>query len=79
MQPLSQLTLEEDFLQADCTWCGTSETPIDVSWRTVIPPQGEPGDKSIISGRVLHPYGKTPAGGVIVFVHHTNIEGWGSF
>lgn len=59
----------------DCRWCGTSEAPKDVSWRTVIPPEGEPGEKLIISGTVFLPNGKTPAQGIIVYVYHTNIDG----
>ncbi|MCR9287444.1 MAG: intradiol ring-cleavage dioxygenase [Bacteroidetes bacterium] len=61
--------------QDNCNWCGTSEAPKDVSWRAVIPPKGEPGEKLIISGTVFSPDGKTPAEGITVYVHHTNIEG----
>lgn len=61
--------------QKDCNWCGTFEVPEDVSWRTIIPPKGEPGDKLIISGTVYFPDGKTPAKDVIVYVHHTNNKG----
>lgn len=68
-------TTSENTNQKDCNWCGTSEAPENVSWRTVIPPKGEPGDKLIISGTVYLPDGKTPAKDVIVYVHHTNIEG----
>lgn len=57
------------------SWSGTFEAPKNVSWRTVIPPKGEPGDKLIISGRVFLPDGKTPAEGVIVYVYHTNNKG----
>ncbi|ETN96671.1 dioxygenase family protein [Zhouia amylolytica] len=59
----------------DCSWCGTSEAPEDVSWRTVIPPKGEPGKKLIISGTVYLSDGKTPAKDVIVYVYHTNVNG----
>jgi protocatechuate 3,4-dioxygenase beta subunit len=61
--------------QKDCNWCGTFEAPEDISWRTIIPPKEEPGDKLIISGTVYYPDGKTPAKDVIIYVYHTNIKG----
>jgi len=61
--------------QEKCNWCGTSEAPENVSWRTVIPPKGELGEKLIISGTVYLPDGKTPAIDIIIYVHHTNIKG----
>ena len=61
--------------QVNCNWCGTSEAPENVSWQTTIPPKGEPGEKLIISGTVYLPDGKTPAKDIIIYVHHTNIEG----
>lgn len=70
----SKITLKKTN-QKDCNWCGTFEVPKDVSWRTIIPPKGEPGDKLIISGTVYFPDGKTPAKDVIVYVHHTNNKG----
>lgn len=61
--------------QQKCNWCGTSEAPENVDWRTVIPPKDEPGQKLIISGTIYHPDGESPAEGMIIYVHHTNIEG----
>ncbi|WP_438423697.1 hypothetical protein [Aquimarina macrocephali] len=61
--------------QKKCNWCGTFEVPENVSWRTIIPPKGESGNKLIISGTVYFPDGKTPAKDVIVYVHHTNTKG----
>ncbi len=57
------------------SWSGTFEVPENVSWRTIIPPKGESGEKLIISGTVYLPDGKTPAKDVIVYVHHTNNKG----
>ncbi|EZH74156.1 hypothetical protein ATO12_14890 [Aquimarina atlantica] len=65
----------ENTNQKDCNWCGTFEVPKDVSWRTIIPPKEEPGDKLIISGMVYFPDGKTRAKDIIVYVHHTNNKG----
>jgi len=61
--------------QEKCNWCGTSEAPENVFWKTVIPPKGELGEKLIISGTVYLPDGKTPAKDIIIYVHHTNIKG----
>ena len=64
-----------DSTQDNCNWCGTSEAPENVSWKTTIPPKGEPGEKLIVSGTVYLPDSKTPAKDIIVYVHHTNIDG----
>jgi protocatechuate 3,4-dioxygenase beta subunit len=58
-----------------------------LTWRTVIPPDGEPGEPMVITGRVYLPDGTTPAPGVVVYAYHTNAagvyptrgteEGWG--
>jgi len=46
-----------------------------LSWTTVIPPKGVPGERLVLSGRVLQTDGRTPAPGVIVYAHHTNADG----
>ena len=46
-----------------------------LAWSAVIPPPGEPGERLIVTGRVLEPDGKTPAPGVVIYVHHTNAAG----
>ena len=61
--------------QDSCNWCGTSEAPEVVLWQTIIPPEGEQGERLIISGTVYLPDGSTPAEGVLIYVHHTNIQG----
>jgi len=61
--------------QNNPSWGGAFEVPENVSWRTIIPPKDEAGEKLIISGTVYFPDGKTPAKDVIVYVYHTNIEG----
>lgn len=68
-------TIQASLPQDNCNWCGTSEAPEDASWRTIIPPEGEPGEKLIISGIVFYADGKTPAEGIIIYIHHTNIKG----
>ena len=61
--------------QKQPSWSGTYEAPSDVSWRTIIPPEGESGERLIISGTVYLPDGITPAKDVIIYVYHTNSEG----
>jgi protocatechuate 3,4-dioxygenase beta subunit len=46
-----------------------------LSWRAAIPPPGEPGERMILTGRVVKPDGKTPAAGVVVYAYHTNARG----
>ena len=72
----NQLILEPSTIQEDCNWCGASEAPENVDWKTVIPPAGESGEKLLISGTVYLPDGVTPAKDIIVYVYHTNIEGY---
>lgn len=69
----SKTTLEINKQQ--CNWCGTSEAPEKTTWNTIISPKGELGEKLIISGKIFHPDGITPVKNIIVYVHHTNIEG----
>jgi protocatechuate 3,4-dioxygenase beta subunit len=59
----------------DCEWCGATEAPPGIGWKTTIPPQGEPGEWITVKGRVVHADKKTPAADVIVYVYHTNADG----
>ncbi len=61
----------------DCEGCESvfEHSFDDLSWSTVIPPAGEPGEKLVLTGRVYKTDGKTPAPGVIVYVHHTDAKG----
>jgi len=42
---------------------------------TTIPPAGEPGERLVLSGRVVMPDGTTPAPGVVVYAYHTSAAG----
>ena len=72
---LISASIVDNNYQERCNWCGTSEAPENVNWKTIIPPKGELGEKLIISGTVYLPDKKTPAKDIIVYVHHTNKEG----
>ena len=71
----NQVTTLESTNQDDCNWCGTSEAPDNVSWKTVISSKSKTGERLIISGTVYLPDGKTPAKDIIIYVYHTNIKG----
>lgn len=46
-----------------------------LSWSAVVPPGDEPGERLILTGRVYRTDGRTPAPGVIIYVHHANARG----
>ena len=59
----------------ECEWCGANEAPENLSWKTVIPDENEPGETLIITGTVYMVDGRTPAQNIILYVYHTNSEG----
>lgn len=65
---------ETDPLPA-CEWCGAAEVPARLSADVRIAPAGEPGERMVISGRVLRPDGVTPAPGVVLYLYHTTAAG----
>ncbi|MCW5911451.1 MAG: intradiol ring-cleavage dioxygenase [Cyclobacteriaceae bacterium] len=64
----------------DCEegWCELifEGIPSRLSWQTTIAPSNEPGEPLIISGTIYKLDGKTPAPGVILYVHHTDNKGY---
>ena len=50
--------------------------PKVLSWQTVIPDSNEPGEPMEISGRIFMLDGKTPAPDVILYVYHTDAQGY---
>ena len=71
----AQDTLESSNSLQSCEWCGSQDAPDSLSWRVVISPEDEPGEKLIVSGTVFQPDGRTPAEGITVYVYHTNSHG----
>jgi protocatechuate 3,4-dioxygenase beta subunit len=51
------------------------EEPSNLSWRTVITSNEEPGRPLIVSGRIFGPDGKTPLEGITIHVYHTDNRG----
>lgn len=56
--------------------CGSCIAPANLSWKTVIPPNKEPGEPLEISGTIYQPDGVTPAVGIVLFVYHTDVTGY---
>ncbi|MFN2476887.1 MAG: protocatechuate 3,4-dioxygenase [Chthoniobacterales bacterium] len=56
--------------------CGSCDAPEKLSWNTVIPPETEPGDPMVITGRVFQSEGKTPAEGMVLWVYQTDRTGY---
>lgn len=40
-----------------------------------VAPEGEPGERLVLTGRVLQPDGRTPAPGVVLYLHQTDATG----
>lgn len=61
----------------DCDGCevASEPSPDTLDWRVTLPPEGEPGEPLILSGRVFQPDGVTPAPGVVLYFHQTNAAG----
>jgi protocatechuate 3,4-dioxygenase beta subunit len=56
--------------------CGSCNPPKELSWKTVIPLENEPGEPLIITGKVFQADGKTPALGMVLWVYHTDRTGY---
>lgn len=55
---------------------GAIDAPAKVSWKTVISTDADKGEKMIVSGTVFESDGKTPAPNVLIYLYHTDIEGY---
>jgi protocatechuate 3,4-dioxygenase beta subunit len=49
--------------------------PADLSYKTQIAQEEEPGERIFLYGKIYEEDGKTPASGILVYAYHTNIEG----
>jgi protocatechuate 3,4-dioxygenase beta subunit len=50
--------------------------PAALSWRAEIAPDGEPGERLVVSGQVFAPDGRTPTPGVTVYAYNTDAQGY---
>src|SRR5262245_47829211 len=55
--------------------CCFAHMPASVDEIIEIAAKDEPGDRMIISGRLLHTDGKTPYPGVLLYAYHTDAKG----
>lgn len=55
---------------------GAIDAPANVSPKTILFKEADKGEKMIISGTVFQPDGKTPAPNTLIYLYHTDIEGY---
>jgi protocatechuate 3,4-dioxygenase, beta subunit len=55
---------------------GAIDAPANVSWKTALSGAADKGEKMIVSGTVFEPDGVTPAPNVLIYIYHTDIEGF---
>jgi len=57
-------------------WNGAKDAPANVSSKTVLSNDTDKGEKMLIAGTVFAPDGKTPAPHTLLYLYHTDIEGY---
>lgn len=55
---------------------GAKDAPKDVSWKTVLSGDSDKGEKMLISGTVFQADGKTPLPNALIYLYHTDTEGF---
>jgi protocatechuate 3,4-dioxygenase beta subunit len=55
---------------------GSIDAPKDVSSKTILSKDADKGEKMMISGTIFEADGKTPARDVLIYLYHTDIEGF---
>lgn len=60
----------------DCEGCeaAAERAPGTLTWDVDIA-RGEPGEPLILDGTIVQPDGRTPASGIVIYLHQTNAEG----
>lgn len=61
----------------DCEGCEAAleRDAAGLTWSARMAGEDEPGERLLVRGRVLQADGRTPAAGVVLYVHHTNAAG----
>lgn len=60
----------------EINWTGAVDAPDTVSWRTTLAAATEPVEHMLISGTVYQPDGRTPAPNALIYLYHTDIQGY---
>jgi len=55
---------------------GAIDAPKNLSWKTVLSNDADKGEKMLISGTVFDLDGKTPVPNALIYLYHTDIEGF---
>lgn len=55
---------------------GAIDAPANVSWKTMLSTDADTGEKMLISGTVFDLDGKTPVPNALIYLYHTDIEGF---
>lgn len=55
---------------------GAIDAPVNVSWKTTLSNDADKGEKMLISGTVYDADGKTPVPNALIYLYHTDIEGF---
>lgn len=57
-------------------WSGAISAPAGVSWKTILSSETDKGEAVEISGTVFGADGKTPAPNTLIYLYHTDFEGY---
>lgn len=57
-------------------WSGAVSVPANVSWKTTLSTETDKGEPMEISGTVFNADGKTPAANTLIYLYHTDFEGY---
>lgn len=68
--------LKKNAMPANAEGRGAIDVPKDVSWKTLLSTDADKGEKMLISGTVFETDGKTPAPNTLIYLYHTDIEGY---
>lgn len=70
-------TIKRNAIQdANGEWSGAIGVPADVSWKTVLSDETDKGEAILISGIVFQADGRTPAPNTLIYLYHTDFEGY---
>ncbi len=75
-QTRQEIRLERKFTGVGYSLCGSCSIPYSTSGVVRLDPQGEPGDRIVISGTIYKEDGVTPDSGIVLFLYQTDAGGY---